>query len=136
MFGQFGNVSSTQGAGSIGSNPMRDFEQGMDMAGMGLRSQAFAKAKQYKRESDLAMAEARVAGADQGGQSPMGAIQQGLGLAENLLGGLGGGAAGAAGGAFGIGSAAAGGLSSSMGAFPGGMSSAGAMSLGASLGGF
>ena len=46
----FGAVGSAIGSSTLGQAPMRNYQQGMDMASKGLRAEALARANQFRNE--------------------------------------------------------------------------------------
>ena len=92
MFGTFGEQASNQGMTSIGSNPFRQHQNEMEMAGLGMRGAAVAKAGEWQRQANLDIAEIDKK-AIEGGKQPSnaaGLVGQGLGAVSQIAKAFGG----------------------------------------------
>lgn len=113
MLTDFGRISSDTGLGTFGANTAQNYANEMQMASMGSRQMAKARATQYQNEKMIEemQMKGKMAAEQQGtggGANVGGMVNSGVKLFQGLA-GMGGGAAGGVGGAAGGFGAATGG---------------------------
>ena len=89
MLTDFGSVASTQGYGTVGSNSMRNFDQGMQFAGQALGDFAQAHLGKIERENSEKIAKMRAENISSGGPGAgVGAVGQALSGLKGIVGGM------------------------------------------------
>ena len=89
MLTDFGSVASTEGYGTVGSNSMRNFDQGMQFAGQALGDFAQAHLGKIERENSEKIAKLRAENISSGGGGAgVGAVGQALSGLKGIVGGM------------------------------------------------